>query len=175
MRGQAESALVHNAAELGADLTALDRDAVRMERVSENLWRLGLKATLQVADAGRPADWWDGWPFDRVLLDAPCTASGVVRRHPDGIWLKCCGDVTTLADRQARLLDAVWPLLAQGGKLLYATCSLFPEENAVQVASFLARHGDALREPIGLPDMRDGQLTPNDDHDGFFYALIHKA
>lgn len=157
------------------DLLSLDLDAKRLQRVDDNLHRLGLAAATQAVDVGRPDTWWDGKPFDRILLDAPCTASGVARRHPDGKWLKRCEDVTALASQQARLLDAVWPLLRQGGKLLYATCSVFPEENADQVESFLARHVDARREPASLPDARAGQLIPNSDHDGFFYALIVKA
>jgi len=157
------------------DLLALDDDAARLAQVTETLRRLGLDAQAQVADVGRPELWWDGRPFDRILLDAPCTASGVARRHPDGKWLKRCRDVTALASRQARLLDAVWPLLGQGGRLLYATCSVFPEENADQVEAFLARHPDARRELVSLPDGQAGQLLPNGDHDGFFYASIVKA
>jgi 16S rRNA (cytosine967-C5)-methyltransferase len=157
------------------DLLALDQDAGRLVRVSDTLRRLGLEATVQAADVGRPDRWWDGTAFDRILLDAPCTASGVTRRHPDGKWLKRCEDVTGLADQQARLLDAVWPLLGQGGKLLYATCSVFQEENTDQVQAFLTRHPDARREPISLPDGQAGQLLPNGDHDGFFYASIVKA
>lgn len=157
------------------DLLALDQDPVRLQRVRDNLTRLGLDAALSAADAGRPEAWWDGRPFDRILLDAPCTASGVARRHPDGKWLKRCEDVTALAGQQARLLDAVWPLLGQGGKLLYATCSVFPEENMHQVEAFLARHGDARQEPTSLPGARNGQLLPDGDHDGFFYARIVKT
>ncbi|TCJ12920.1 16S rRNA (cytosine(967)-C(5))-methyltransferase RsmB [Parasulfuritortus cantonensis] len=157
------------------DLVALDLDGERLRRVEENLRRLGLAAILRAADAGRPADWWDGRPFDRILLDAPCTGSGVVRRHPDGKWLKRCEDVTDLAGRQARLLDAVWPLLRRGGKLLYATCSLFPEENGRQVEAFLAGHEDARPETTGVPGEEDGQLLPDGDHDGFFYARIVKT
>ncbi|HEX8979485.1 MAG TPA: 16S rRNA (cytosine(967)-C(5))-methyltransferase RsmB [Parasulfuritortus sp.] len=156
-------------------LLALDQDAKRLQRVDDTLRRLGLEAATRAADVGRPDTWWDGLPFDRILLDAPCTASGVARRHPDGKWLKRCEDVTALASQQARLLDAVWPLLKQGGKLLYATCSVFPEENTNQVESFLTRHADARQEPASLPDARAGQLIPNSDHDGFFYALIVKA
>ncbi|MDR3393891.1 MAG: 16S rRNA (cytosine(967)-C(5))-methyltransferase RsmB [Parasulfuritortus sp.] len=157
------------------DLLALDQDAGRLLRVTDTLRRLGLTARVLAADVGRPEAWWDGKPFDRILLDAPCTASGVARRHPDGKWLKRCEDVTALADQQVRLLDAVWPLLGQGGKLLYATCSVFSEENADQVDAFLARHPDARREPISLPDGQAGQLLPNGDHDGFFYASIVKT
>ncbi|NTV96635.1 MAG: 16S rRNA (cytosine(967)-C(5))-methyltransferase RsmB [Thiobacillus sp.] len=157
------------------DLLALDQDAGRLVRVSDTLRRLGLAAAVLAADAGRPTAWWDGRPFDRILLDAPCTASGVARRHPDGKWLKRCEDVTELASRQARLLDAVWPLLRQGGKLVYATCSLFPEENGHQVEAFLARHADAGRETISLPGAENGQLLPDGDHDGFFYARLVKT
>lgn len=157
------------------DLTALDVDAARLARVTETLARLGLAARVVAGDAGRPADWWDGRPYDRILLDAPCTASGVVRRHPDGKWLKRSEDATALAIRQAGLLDALWPLLAQGGKLLYATCSVFTEENARQVEAFLARHADARREMLDIPGGVDGQLLPDSQHDGFFYARFVKA
>jgi 16S rRNA (cytosine967-C5)-methyltransferase len=157
------------------DLLALDQDAGRLGRVTENLARLGLTAEVKASDAGRPAAWWDGRPFDRILLDAPCTGSGVARRHPDGKWLKRCEDVDGLASQQARLLEAVWPLLRPGGKLLYATCSVFPEENSGQVEAFLARHADAGLEPISLPGAVAGQLLPDDDHDGFFYARLVKT
>lgn len=157
------------------DLTALDLAPDRLARVADNLGRLGLSARLVAADAGQPDIWWDGQAFDRILLDAPCTASGVARRHPDGKWLKRCEDVTELASRQARLLDAVWPQLKQGGKLLYATCSLFPEENCHQVAAFLARHADAEQESLSLPGAPDGQLQPDREHDGFFYARLVKT
>lgn len=157
------------------DLLALDQDPTRLVRVSETLNRLGLKATILAGDVADTAAWWDGQPFDRILLDAPCTASGVARRHPDGRWLKRCEDVEGLSRQQARLLDAVWPLLARGGKLLYATCSVFPEENSDQIQAFLSRHADARSEPISLPGAQAGQLIPNGDQDGFFYALIDKA
>lgn len=157
------------------DLLALDVDERRLKRVAENLERLGLSAQLKAGDAGDPAGWWDGRPFDRILLDVPCTASGVVRRHPDGKWLKRSADATGLAEQQVRLLEAVWPLLRQGGKLVYATCSVFPEENARQVEDFLRRHADARQESIALPGGNDGQLLPDRDHDGFFYARIVKA
>ena len=157
------------------DVVALDADPGRLTRVADNLKRLGLTARLRAADAGQPNDWWDGQPFQRILLDAPCTGSGVVRRHPDGKWLKRCEDVTHLAVEQARLLDAVWPLLDHGGKLLYATCSLFRQENGDQVEAFLRRHPDARLESTDLPDTGVGPLLPNRDHDGFFYARILKA
>jgi len=159
------------------DLIALDSDAGRLGRVRENLDRLGLgstlSATLVTGDAGDPAAWWDGQPFDRILLDAPCTASGVVRRHPDGKWLKRPEDVQQLARQQRRLMDALWPLLKPAGTMLYATCSLFREENADQVAAFLARHGDARGEAV--PATRAGQLLPGPEMDGFFYARLLKA
>lgn len=157
------------------DLLALDSDARRLERVKGNLTRLGLEARVAVGDAGVPKPWWDGRPFDRILLDAPCTASGVVRRHPDGKWLKRPEDATQLASSQARLLDAVWPMLGRGGKLLYATCSLFREENEAQAEHFLRRHGDARRDMLHLPGGAGGQLLPGCDHDGFFYARFVKT
>lgn len=157
------------------DLLAVDIDAERLRRVADNLDRLGLTAQLASGDAASPGSWWDGRPFDRILLDAPCTASGVARRHPDGKWLKRPEDATHLAALQARLLDAVWPLLGRGGKLLYATCSLFHEENSSQAEHFLRRHGNARRETLNLPGGHEGQLLPSSDHDGFFYARFVKT
>jgi 16S rRNA (cytosine967-C5)-methyltransferase len=157
------------------ELLAIDSDGKRLQRVASTLQRLGLDARLAVGDAGIPAAWWDGRVFERILLDAPCTASGVVRRHPDGKWLKRPDDATHLASSQARLLDAVWPLLGRGGKLLYATCSLFREENEAQVEHFLRRHDDARREALNLPGGQGGQLLPSSDHDGFFYARFVKT
>lgn len=157
------------------DLIALDSDAARLDRVRENLDRLGLSARLVAADAGNPAAWWDGSPFDRILLDAPCTASGVAGRHPDGKWLKRAEDMQQLCGEQTRLLEALWPLLKPGGKMLYATCSLFGAENAQQVAAFLVRHPDARIEPVDPPGSREGQLLPDPDSDGFFYARLLKT
>jgi 16S rRNA (cytosine967-C5)-methyltransferase len=166
------------------NLLALDRDARRLTNVDTNLARLGLAAATRGADAGDPAQWWDGAPFDRILLDAPCTASGVIRRHPDGKWLKRERDIASLAREQARLLDALWHVLRPGGKLLYATCSIFPEENQRQTARFLTLHPDALPLPIdlgfassdaGQPVHAGGQLLPCALHDGFFYALFAKT
>jgi 16S rRNA (cytosine967-C5)-methyltransferase len=152
------------------DLLAIDRDAARVPRIAANLARLGLAAMVRVADAGDPGGWWDGRPFDRILLDAPCSASGVVRRHPDIKWLRREADLAGFAREQARLLDALWRLLAPDGKLLYVTCSVFAEENEAAVAAFLARRSGARR--LALPGLGDGQLLPDDEHDGFFYAAL---
>jgi 16S rRNA (cytosine967-C5)-methyltransferase len=166
------------------DLLAIDRDAGRLARVDQTLARLGLSAETRVADAGAPADWWDGRTFDAILLDAPCSASGIVRRHPDVRWLRRAGDLATLIATQARLLDALWPLLASGGRLLYATCSVFKAEGGAQIDAFLQRQGDAA--PVADPPS-PGQLLPLPDNDatppmpglpavadGFFLALIEK-
>lgn len=157
------------------DLLALDSDPGRLARVRENLDRLGLAARLMAADAGAPAAWWDGRPFDRILLDAPCSASGVVRRHPDGKWLKRVSDVESLTKEQDRLLEALWPCLGSGGKLLYATCSVFRQENMARVQAFLGRHPDARLDALTLPGAIDGQWLPDPQHDGFFYARLVKA
>jgi 16S rRNA (cytosine967-C5)-methyltransferase len=175
----------HVAQTPGIELTALDIDAGRLVRIEENLARLRLRdARVRVVqgDAGDPAGWWDGRAFDRILLDAPCTASGVVRRHPDGKWRHRPGDVERFAREQARLLAAAWPLLAAGGRLLYATCSVFKAENHEPIAAYVAARDDALRESLKLPDAvlhRDGQLLPSAEatghnQDGFFYALLRK-
>jgi 16S rRNA (cytosine967-C5)-methyltransferase len=165
------------------DLTALDRDERRLVRVRENLARLGLECSVRQADAAEVSDWWDGQPYDRVLLDAPCTASGVMRRHPDGKWLRRPSDIRQFAEQQARLLDSLWSVVARKGLLLYTTCSIFSEENENRVADFLDRHGDAARVPLewptGLRRHGQGQLLPSagrgeDNHDGFFYAALEK-
>jgi 16S rRNA (cytosine967-C5)-methyltransferase len=148
-------------------LLALDVDAERLQRVEDNLQRLGLTATLKAADAAKPETWWDGQPFDRILADVPCSASGVVRRHPDIKWLRRPDDFAALGKQQAAMVDALWPTLAAGGKLLYATCSIMPEENRQQVDAFLKRHGDAKL-------LKDEQLLPTSEHDGFYYALLVK-
>ncbi|MGE5319309.1 MAG: 16S rRNA (cytosine(967)-C(5))-methyltransferase RsmB [Hyphomicrobiaceae bacterium] len=155
------------------DLTALDVDAVRMERVRANLRRLGLSARLEVADCRASGAWWDGRLFDRILADVPCSASGVVRRHPDIKWLRRDADIAGFASQQAEILEAVWKVLAPGGKLLYATCSVFALENGLQVAAFAARHADCRRLPIerGEPERH---LLPQPEHDGFYYALLQK-
>ena len=153
-------------------LTALDSDPARVPRISDNLARLGFSARVVCGDCSSPAGWSDGGPFDRILLDAPCTASGVVKRHPDIKWLRRESDIAQLAATQSRMLDALWQQLAPGGKLLYATCSVFPQENAQTIDFFLARSNGARRLP--LPELEGGQLLPDARHDGFFYALLEK-
>ena len=150
------------------DLTAVDVDTARLARVSSNLARLGLSAQTVTGDAARPATWWDGKPFDRVLADVPCSASGVVRRHPDIKWTRRPTDAQTFARQQIGFLDALWALVVPVGKMLYATCSIFPAENRRQIDNFLTRHVNASLE-------RDIQLLPSEEHDGFYYALLCKA
>ncbi|HET7865998.1 MAG TPA: 16S rRNA (cytosine(967)-C(5))-methyltransferase RsmB [Burkholderiaceae bacterium] len=157
------------------ELWALDRDPARLERVAQTLQRLGgLRAHLLAADAAEPAAWWDGRPFDAVLLDAPCTASGIVRRHPDIRWLRRPQDTTALAQAQRRLLDALWPLVKPGGRLVYATCSVFKAEGERQIEAFLQRQPGAIRRaapghvlPLDNPADR-AAVVP----DGFFYARL---
>lgn len=156
------------------DLVALDSDEKRLRKVRENLDRLQFSAQLVCADAAQPSAWWDGSPFDRILLDAPCTASGVVRRHPDIKWLRRESDIAQAAAEQTRLLSALWQILSQGGKLLYATCSMFTEENSGQIEAFLSRHDDVELLPLAGVESRKGQLLPNEQHDGFYYALLRK-
>ncbi|HSX92453.1 MAG TPA: 16S rRNA (cytosine(967)-C(5))-methyltransferase RsmB [Hydrogenophaga sp.] len=165
-----------------ADLLALDVDAQRCTRITDNLQRLGLAAEVRCADAARPADWWDGRPFDAILLDAPCTASGIVRRHPDVRWLRRDSDVDALARTQRALLDALWPLLRPGGRLVYATCSVFRAEGSEQAEAFLQRHTDARAAPAPghlFPGTPGGAVQFNDNRpggpDGFFYARFDKA
>ena len=153
-------------------LLALELDPVRARRVEHNLTRLGLHAEVRVADCRERAKWWDGRPFERILADVPCSASGVVRRHPDIKWLRRDTDIVQFSAQQAQILDALWHTLAVGGTMLYVTCSVFDEENAGQIARFCARHADAQRLSIqGRPDF---QLLPNAEHDGFYYALLRK-
>lgn len=156
------------------DLVALDSDGARLARVGDNLDRLGLHATLACADAGEPATWWDGRPFHRVLLDAPCSASGVAGRHPDVRWNRRPSDLAKLAARQGELLNGVWQVLESSGKLLYATCSVFREENEATVEAFLARRPDARVAQFQTGAPEGGRITPDDDRDGFFYALLEK-
>jgi len=151
-------------------VTALDADPKRLARVGENLDRLQLQATLKPADA-QNKDWWDGQQFDRILADVPCTASGIVRRHPDIRWLRRKGDTLQLATLSGKILDNLWQMLAPGGKLLFVTCSLWPQESEAQAAAFAVRN-KAVR--LDAP----GQLLPaggsGQDHDGLFYALFEK-
>jgi len=165
------------------ELTALDNDPARLARVQDTLTRLGLRARLLAADATDPPAWWDGVPFDAILLDAPCSASGIVRRHPDVRWLRRARDIGALVKAQARLLDALWPLLAPGGRLLYCTCSVFRAEGQEQIDAFLQRQHGAGRAAL-LPS--PGHLLPLPDNaaegaaatglpDGFYFALLQKA
>ena len=154
------------------DLLALELDPQRAQRIGRNLTRLGLKARIQVADCSTPQQWWDGRPFDRILADVPCSASGAVRRHPDIKWLRRDEDIAAFALQQRRILDALWHTLAAGGTMLYVTCSVFTQENSAQVSSFLGRHADA--EIIPIEASPDCQLLPNADHDGFYFARLRK-
>lgn len=163
-----------------AELLALDIDGKRLKRVRDNLERLHRNATLVVGDAAEPGNWWDGQLFDAVLLDAPCSATGILRRQPDLKWHRRDSDIATLCGLQARILDAIWPLVRPGGMLVYATCSILPEENAGQVQAFLARHGDAREDtPVEARSVITShgcQLLPvADGPDGFFYARLRKA
>lgn len=164
------------------NLLVLDVDPRRCERIEDTLARLGLQAAVRCADAGKPATWWDGQPFDAILLDAPCTASGIVRRHPDVRWLRRASDVDALVATQRALLDALWPLLKPGGRLVYATCSVFRAEGDEQVRAFLVHHTDALQQPSPghlLPGLAAPSGEFNDNrlggYDGFFYARLEKA
>jgi 16S rRNA (cytosine967-C5)-methyltransferase len=164
-----------------ADVTALDADPARCERIHEALLRLGLSARVVAADAGAPATWWDQQPFDAILLDAPCTASGIVRRHPDVRWLRRESDIARLAQIQARLLGSLWPLLKPGGRLLYCTCSVFRAEGEAQAQTFVAHNRDAVSRPAPghlLPTrgVNDNPVRDNleGDHDGFYFAVFEK-
>ena len=162
------------------EVVAVDLEAKRLARVRENLERLKLDATLIAADGRDTAAWWDGTPFQRILLDAPCSATGVIRRHPDIKLTRQPEDIPALAQLQGELLDALWPTLAPGGVLLYATCSVLPTENSETVAAFLARTPDAQEVTIagdfGLQSPQGRQLLPQlDGHDGFYYAKLIKT
>ena len=159
-------------------LTALDNDASRLKRVASNLARLNLKADLALGDAG---NWQTDKPFDRILADVPCSASGIVRRHVDIKWLRREADVVSFTQQQAQILANLWHLLSKGGKLLYVTCSIFDEENQHQIDNFLLKNTDATQLPLLLTNdtnqnitIQYGQLIPCDVHDGFFYALLQK-
>jgi 16S rRNA (cytosine967-C5)-methyltransferase len=167
------------------ELVALDNDGERLARVRQNFDRLRVlspRVRVIAGDAGDPSQWWNGRPFDRILADVPCTASGIVRRHPDIKWLRRESDIARFAARQSRIVEALWTCLASGGLLLYATCSVFDDENEAQIAAFAARHPEALRESLTFaPDVarRGAQLLPSSagaghNQDGFFYALLRK-
>jgi len=153
-------------------LTAVDIDAARCADVTRNLARLGLAADVRVADCSASGAWSAGAAYDRILADVPCSASGVARRNPDIKWLRRATDIEAFTTRQARILDALWRALAAGGKLLYVTCSVFPEENDAVIDAFAARAPDAHR--ARLADGGAAQLLPCPEHDGFFFALLEK-
>ena len=160
-------------------VTGVESDAQRSKRLEENLQRSNYKAEVKIADVAKSADWWDGQLFDRILLDAPCSASGVIRRHPDIKRHRRPEDILALVKQQARLLEAVWEMLKPGGRLLYATCSVFPEENSSQIKAFLKQHVDAEELPIsahwGLTCEYGKQILPGEnDMDGFYYAILVK-
>ena len=167
------------------NVTALDSDASRLLRVNETLARLKLSAKVTVGDAGDPRAWWNAVPFDAILLDAPCSASGIVRRHPDVRWLRRPEDIAALAAIQARLLDNLWPLLKVGGRLLYCSCSVFKAEGQDQIDAFLQRQTDAsvVISPgspghlLPVPDneSRESQASAVSLRDGFYYALLQKS
>ncbi|MCE9680545.1 16S rRNA (cytosine(967)-C(5))-methyltransferase RsmB [Shewanella sp. AS1] len=165
--------------EASIDLVAVDFDAKRLARVQQNLDRLGLTAQVIHGDAANIDAWWQGDKFDRILLDAPCSATGVIRRHPDIKWLRKSADIEELAKLQAQILDHCWQWLKPGGTLLYATCSILPQENAQQVSAFLARTPDATLVPIAQQPQGDEigwQITPGQDNmDGFYYARLIKG
>ncbi len=169
------------------EVVALDIDAQRVQRIEQNLRRQQFTATVVRGDATRPEDWWDGRAFDRIMLDAPCSASGIVRRHPDVPWHRRRSDIATFAAGQRRLLDALWPLLKPGGTLVYVTCSIFPDEGEAVITAFCSHQLDAERRPA-VVRWADGesavsQLVPTPpagpadggrEHDGFYYALLSK-
>jgi len=164
----------------GLDLIALDSDPARLARVSDSLARLGLQARCLSADALAPERWWDGRPFDRILIDAPCSATGILRRQPDIRWHRRAADVPPLCALQVGMLDALWPLLAIGGRLIYATCSILPSENAQQIDAFLDRHADARALPLAAHFGREAgagyqRLPGEDDGDGFFVAALQRV
>jgi 16S rRNA (cytosine967-C5)-methyltransferase len=158
------------------ELSALEADAARCARLQRNLERLGVRANVATADCTRLEDWWDGRPYHRVLADVPCSASGIVRRHPDIKWLRRASDLAAFAARQAAILDALWQVLGPDGKLLYATCSVFPQENDAVMDAFVARQRAPGARAVRLP-LADGaaaQGLPNAERDGFYYALVQK-
>lgn len=169
--------LLERAAEL--EVLAVEQDPARLEKVTENLERLGSRATLVQSDAAATDQWWDGRPFDRILLDAPCSATGVIRRHPDIKVLRRPADIEDLVQEQHRLLEGLWPLLKPGGMLVYATCSVLPQENEQQIRRFLRDHSDAgvgeIAAAWGHAGEAGRQILPGEDEmDGFYYARLVK-
>ena len=162
-----------------AACVALDIDSKRLARVQDNLNRLNLKATLLKGDGSQPKTWWDGVLFDRILLDAPCSATGVIRRHPDIKLLRTPADINAVTQLQYNLLRALWPLLAPNGIMVYATCSVMPEENEQQIASFIATQEDCQfltqTQPWGRATGHGWQILPGENNmDGFFYSVLIK-
>lgn len=167
----------HLAERADIELTAIDIDAERLATLEATLARLDLAATMRTGDAGAPASWWDGRPFDRILLDAPCSGTGVIRRHPDIKWLRRVSDIAAGAARQRALLASLWPLVAPGGRLVYATCSILRAEGACVVGDFLAATADARERPIaadwGRAESAGRRIAPGDHgFDGFYYAVL---
>ena len=163
-----------------ASMTAIDEAEERVERLQQTLSRLSLKAKVITADASTPDQWWDGQLFDRILLDAPCSATGVIRRHPDIKALRRASDIDVLVALQQKILQAMWPLLAPGGVLLYVTCSVLPRENQLQVQRFLTSQEDAQETKLavdwGLERVVGRQILPGESGmDGFYYACLRKA
>lgn len=160
---------------------ALDVDSRRAERIQQNLTRLGVEAKLITGNAERPQDWWNGDQFDAILLDAPCTASGIVRRHPDVRWLRRATDSQKLASLQRQILQALWPLLVPGGRMLYCTCSVFKTEGEENIQAFLQNNTDAQLNPSPghlipgqVPEGLPFEHNALGEHDGFYYALLEK-
>ncbi|EME3972265.1 16S rRNA (cytosine(967)-C(5))-methyltransferase RsmB [Vibrio fluvialis] len=158
----------------GSEVVAIDCDDTRLKRVHDNLKRLNLSAKVVCGDARYPQEWWQGSQFDRILLDAPCSATGVIRRHPDIKWLRRAEDIAALADLQREILDAMWQQLKPGGTLVYATCSITPQENVLQVKDFLARTSDAQLVGSELDNPGRQILPGEEDMDGFYYAVLTK-
>ncbi|WP_203345015.1 16S rRNA (cytosine(967)-C(5))-methyltransferase RsmB [Vibrio fluvialis] len=158
----------------GSEVVAIDCDDTRLKRVHDNLKRLNLSAKVVCGDARYPQEWWQGSQFDRILLDAPCSATGVIRRHPDIKWLRRAEDIAVLAELQREILDAMWQQLKPGGTLVYATCSITPQENVLQVKDFLARTSDAQLVGSELDNPGRQILPGEEDMDGFYYAVLTK-
>jgi 16S rRNA (cytosine967-C5)-methyltransferase len=161
-------------------LTAVEFDATRAARIRQNFDRLGLQADLRVGDAGDPSAWWDGKPFDRILIDAPCSATGVLRRRPDVRLHRRASDIAALVAQQQRMLAALWPLLAPGGRFVYVTCSLLRAENEAVIQHFLSGRDDArvatVQLPVGQAAAVGWQILPGDDDlDGMYYAVLERS